>query len=95
MASACRAHVLRGDCDTDENVAIALALAHQVLRLAPTDELAHFLMSKYGEAGKLEDAVAECERGLEINPNSSMILGNVGPIWRPWGKLKKQSKRVA
>jgi TolB-like protein/Flp pilus assembly protein TadD len=29
-------------------------------------------------AGKLEEAIAECERGLEINPNCSIILGNLG-----------------
>jgi TolB-like protein/Tfp pilus assembly protein PilF len=96
-----RAHFLRGAIfvermyfgvipHTNENVATALALARQVLRLGPRDELAHFLMSEaYGEAGQLEDAVAECERGLEINPNSSMILGNLGAYLAALGQTEK------
>jgi tetratricopeptide (TPR) repeat protein len=32
----------------------------------------------YAAPGRLEDAIAECERGLEINPNCSLIIGNLG-----------------
>jgi tetratricopeptide (TPR) repeat protein len=28
--------------------------------------------------GQLEEAIAECERGLEINPNCSILYGNLG-----------------
>ena len=55
-------------------------LAKTALRLAPGDEYAHLVMAwawAYA-AGQLEEAIAECERGLEINPNCSIILGNVG-----------------
>jgi tetratricopeptide (TPR) repeat protein len=55
-------------------------LAKTALRLAPGDEYAHLAMAwawAYA-AGQLEEAIAECERGLEINPNCSIILGNVG-----------------
>jgi TolB-like protein len=56
-----------------------LALARSALRLAPRDEWAHWAMAgAHGEAGQLEEAVAECERGLEINPNCSVILGDLG-----------------
>ena len=50
-------------------------------RLAPRDEWTHLVMAwahAYAETGKLEEAVAECERGLEINPNNSALLGNLG-----------------
>jgi tetratricopeptide (TPR) repeat protein len=61
------------------NVARGLELARAVLRLAPREEYAHWLMAyAHGEAGQLEDAVADCERGLEINPNCSAILGDLG-----------------
>jgi TolB-like protein/Tfp pilus assembly protein PilF len=58
----------------------ALELAKYALRLAPGDEWAHLVMAwawAYA-AGRLEDAIAECERGLEINPNCSILLGNLG-----------------
>ena len=32
----------------------------------------------FGEAGRLDEAVAECDIGLEINPNASMMLGDKG-----------------
>lgn len=63
------------------NMARATALAKTALRLAPRDEYAHLIMAwawAYAERGRLEEAIAECERGLEINPNCSLLLGNVG-----------------
>ena len=59
----------------------ALELAKIALRLAPGDEYAHLAMAwawAYAAPGRLEDAIAECERGLEINPNCSLALGNLG-----------------
>jgi len=59
----------------------AMELARTALRLAPQDERAHLIMAwawAYAATGRLEEAIAECERGLEINPNSSLILGNLG-----------------
>jgi adenylate cyclase len=96
-----RAHQLRGAVfvqrmytggipHSDENVARALELARAAQRLAPGDEWSHFLMSEaYGEAGQLEDAVAECERGLEINPNSSLLLGNLGAYLASLGRSQE------
>jgi tetratricopeptide (TPR) repeat protein len=63
------------------NTARAMELARTALRLAPQDERAHLIMAwawAYAATGRLEEAIAECERGLEINPNSSLILGNLG-----------------
>jgi TolB-like protein len=61
------------------NSARALELARTALRLAPRDEWSHWVMAHaYGLAGRLEDAVAEFELGLEINPNCSPILGEMG-----------------
>ncbi|MGH6927794.1 MAG: hypothetical protein ACREEV_05725, partial [Dongiaceae bacterium] len=61
-------------------MAQTLELAKAALRLAPGDEYAHLVMAwawAYA-AGRFEEAIAECERGLEINPNCSVILGNLG-----------------
>ena len=56
-----------------------MELARTALRLAPTDEWAHWLMAgAYMEVGQLEDAVAECERSLEINPNFWLAVARLG-----------------
>ena len=70
-----------------ESLARALELATIAVRLAPRDEMAHYVMAwAYGEAGRLEDAVAACERGLEINPNCSLILSALGAYLGPLGR---------
>jgi tetratricopeptide (TPR) repeat protein len=56
-------------------------LARTAVRLGPYDEYAHLAMAwahAYAADGQLEQAVAQCERGLELNPNCSLILGNRG-----------------
>jgi len=87
-----RAHLIRaritlnqlwfGEVPHDEsNLSRAMELARTVLRLAPRDEHAHLVMAwgwAYAANGRLEEAVAECDRGLEINPNASLIHGNRG-----------------
>jgi len=84
------------------NVARAFELARTALRLAPHDEMAHLLMVwAYMEAGSFEDAVAECDRVLEINPSCSIIRSNLGAclalLGRPqegvWAGFKAQSSR--
>jgi TolB-like protein len=63
------------------NMARGLELARTALRLAPHDEYAHLVMAwahAFAADGQLEEALAECERGLEINPNCSILYGNVG-----------------
>ncbi len=67
----------------------AFELARTALRLAPRDEYAHLAMAwawAYAATGGLEEAVAECERGLEINPNCSLILGNQGAYLAALGR---------
>jgi tetratricopeptide (TPR) repeat protein len=67
----------------------AFELARTALRLAPGDEYAHLVMAwawAYAATGRLEDAIAECERGLEINPNCSLILGNLGAYLAALGR---------
>jgi tetratricopeptide (TPR) repeat protein len=93
-----RAHLMRGSiflfrmrlgeiaADT-ANVNRALELARTALRLAQRDEWAHWLMAgAYAAAGRLEDAVAECECSLEINPNFSMALGRLGECLTALGR---------
>jgi TolB-like protein/DNA-binding SARP family transcriptional activator len=63
------------------NMARGFELARTALRLAPHDEYAHLVMAwahAYAADGQLEEALAFCERGLEINPNCSILYGNVG-----------------
>jgi TolB-like protein/Tfp pilus assembly protein PilF len=94
-----RAHLMRaaaafcrlwfGDVPHDQaNLARAMDLARTALKLAPRDELAHLAMAwawAYA-AGRLEEALAECERGLELNPNASLIHGNRGFFLAPLGR---------
>ena len=66
----------------------ALELAKTALRLAPRDEYAHLIMAwawAYAE-GRLEEAISECERGLEINPSCSILFGNVGAFLAALGR---------
>jgi TolB-like protein len=81
-----------GELPHDEaNRALAMDLARTALRLAPNDELAHLVMAwawAYAP-GRLEDAIAECERGLEINPNSSLILANLGTYLAALGRSEE------
>ena len=66
----------------------ALELAKTALRLAPRDEYAHLIMAwawAYAE-GRLEEAISECERGLEINPSCSILFGNVGAYLAALGR---------
>lgn len=77
---------------TAENKARAMELARTALRLAPRDELAHLVMAwawAYAASGRLEDALAECDRGLEINPNCSLIMANKGVYLAALGRWQE------
>ena len=66
----------------------AVELARSALRLAPRDEYAHLVMAwawAYAEE-RLEEAILECERGLEINPSCSILFGNVGAYLAALGR---------
>lgn len=64
---------------TRENLDRGLALAAEALRRAPGDEWCHWLMAfALGEAGRIDEAIAECDVGLDINPNAAMIIGDKG-----------------
>jgi len=96
-----RAHLMRaaaflhrlsmGEVPHDtENVARGLDLAQTAARLAPRDEYSHWMMAlAYAEAGRLEDAVAECELGLAINPNWSVFLADKGDYLASLGRPKE------
>jgi Tfp pilus assembly protein PilF len=59
-----------------ENIARCFELANASLRFNPHNERAHWHMAQaYARAGQLEDAVAACERGLAINPNTQSYRG--------------------
>lgn len=79
-----------GDIPRDpENMARGSELARTALRLAPRDEYAHLVMAyahAYAADGQLEEAIAECERGLEINPNCSIIYANMGAYQSALGR---------
>jgi adenylate cyclase len=80
------------------NSARALELAKTALRLAPRDEWTHWLMAGADAlAGRLDDALAECERSLEINPNSAIILGEMGTLLAYLGRPQEaiESCRLA
>src|SRR5262249_33861477 len=86
-------HLWWGEIQHDaSNMARALELAEAARRLAPRDEWAHLVMAwapAPAETGKLDEAVADCERGLEINPNSSVLLGNLGTYLAYLGRAKE------
>ncbi len=76
----------------DANLSRAMDLARTALRLAPRDERAHLVMAwawAYAAIGRLEEAIAECERGLEINPNASLIHGNRGVYLAALGRSQE------
>jgi adenylate cyclase len=80
-----------GDIPHDStNIARGLELAKTALRLDPHDAWTHWLMGMaLGHAGKLDDAVAACERGLAINPNSSVILMDMGSFLALLGRAEE------
>ena len=82
-----------GDIPRDPaNMARGFELARTALRLAPRDEYAHLVMAyahAYAADGQLEEAIAECERGLEINPNCSILYANVGAYLGTMGRAQE------
>jgi TolB-like protein len=80
-----------GEMPTDPgNVARGLELANAALRLNSHDERAHWLMAvAHGRAGQFDDAVAACERGLAINPNAHLILGDMGIFLAALGRSEE------
>jgi TolB-like protein len=75
-----------------ENMAQGFELGRTALRLAPRDEYAHLVMAyahAYAADGQLEEAIAECERGLEINPNCSILYANVGAYLATLGRSQE------
>jgi TolB-like protein/two-component SAPR family response regulator len=85
-----RAHIIRARVHMNQlwfgviahneaNVETGLRLAETGVRLAPRDEWAHFCMAfAYEMAGRPEDAVAECRRAIELNPNFSNGYSELG-----------------
>jgi tetratricopeptide (TPR) repeat protein len=81
-----------------ENSARAMELARVALRLAPRDEWSHWVMSDaYCTADRLEDAVAESELALEINPNCTVILDGLAYCLACLGRPQEslQASRLA
>jgi tetratricopeptide (TPR) repeat protein len=63
---------------TESQVAECMVMAKNALKLAPGDELAHWVMAKaLSEVGQTDDAIIECERALEINPNCTLVLSEL------------------
>src|SRR5262249_15360814 len=51
----------------------------------------------YAESDQLEDAVAECERGLEINPSCSGLVAEMGAYLAALGRSEEaiEARRLA
>jgi TolB-like protein/Tfp pilus assembly protein PilF len=84
----------------EENLSRAMAAAESALRVAPRDERAHLVMAwawAYAATGRLEEALAECDRGLEINPNASLIHANRGVFLAALGRSQEaiEASRLA
>jgi len=84
----------------EENLSRAMAAADAALRVAPRDERAHLVMAwawAYAATGRLEEALAECDRGLEINPNASLIHANRGVFLAALGRSQEaiEASRLA
>ena len=74
------------------NMARGFELARTALRIAPRDEYARLVMAyahAYAADGQLEEAIAECERGLEINPNCSILYANIGAYLSALGRSRE------
>src|ERR1043166_874625 len=54
----------------------AVELYHSSLSLHPTAEAHTFLGWTYHFQGKLEDAIAECRRAIEIDPDGAAALSD-------------------
>jgi adenylate cyclase len=64
---------------TPEAIAQGLDWADEVLRRAPNDENSHWIKGwALAEAGRMSEAVTECEIAVSINPNVPMLLGDLG-----------------
>jgi TolB-like protein len=93
-----RAHIIRSRVHVNQlwfgliphnpkNVALGLQLAEAAVRLAPRDEWAHFCLGyAYEQAGRGEDAVAECRRAIELNPNFSTGYSELGRALAAMGR---------
>ena len=84
----------------EENLSRAMAAAESAVRVAPRDERAHLVMAwawAYATTGRLEEALAECDRGLEINPNASLIHANRGVFLAALGRSQEaiEASRLA
>lgn len=84
----------------EENLSLARAAAESAVRVAPRDERAHLVMAwawAYATTGRLEEALAECDRGLEINPNASLIHANRGVFLAALGRSQEaiEASRLA
>ena len=82
------------------NLSRAMAAAESAVRVAPRDERAHLVMAwawAYAATGRLQEAVAECDRGLEINPNASLIHANRGVFLAALGRSQEaiEASRLA
>jgi TolB-like protein len=96
-----RAHIIRARVHVNrlwfgivphdaENLALGLQLAEMGVRLAPRDEWAHFCLGfAYGLADRFEDAVAECRRAIDLNPNFSTGYSELGRSLAAMGRAEE------
>ena len=78
---------------TDEALRQALDWANIALRMAPNNENAHWIKGwTLAEAGRIEEAVTECEIGVSINPNLPMLLGDLGLFYAVLGRAEDAVK---
>lgn len=77
----------------EEAIRQALNWADTALRMAPNSETAHWIKGwTLAEAGRMEEAIAECELGVSINPNLPMLLGDLGLFYALSGRADEAVK---
>ena len=71
----------------------ALELARHSLALEDTNEYAHWVLGLvYLYQGKFDQAIAEQERAIELNPNCSLAYGSLGTVLAYAGESERSIK---
>jgi tetratricopeptide (TPR) repeat protein len=72
----------------------AVELYHSSLELHPTAEAHTFLGWTYHFQGKLEDAIAECQRAIKIDPDFGNPYNDIGAYMIEQGNFHGCSRRL-
>ena len=82
--------ILGFDLKRDESLRRARDLGRQALELEEENEWSHLLFAWILlEFGEVDQAIEEIERGIEINPNFSMLYGGMADVLSYTGRSKE------